>query len=285
MDGVRLVFASEEHDKAVPVVLVHPPIEERVGEGGAHGHDVEDGVEQLILFEPQYQVQIAGQLEHVKRQPAQGKHQHHPYQHLGGLLAALDAVPAVRGAGEVAQLGPDAHVSIADDAQRYNVLQKQHGQAIDDGIAVGAVWPLLRAHGNAQPDVGDLLAPVLPEDCQGAGQHGRGGPCQPDDGEAGAARQAALQVEHNAAVALQGDHRQSQYGNVDAQGLGIGHEVAQHRAKLPLVEQRVRQGKRQADGVHHQVSQCQVGDEVVGDGTHVLIEDYHVDNQRVAHQA
>ena len=66
MDGVLFVLATKHHEEAIPVVLIHPPVEEWVRESRAHGHNVEDGVDELVLLQPQRQVQVTSQLEHVE---------------------------------------------------------------------------------------------------------------------------------------------------------------------------------------------------------------------------
>ena len=284
VEALRLVRAPEHHEEAVPVVLVHPAVQHGVGEGGAHGHDVEQRVDELVLLEAQHQVQVAGQLEHVEGQPARGEHHHHQGQHLCGLPAAAQALAVGGRAHVVLELQPDADVGVADDGQRQDELQQQHGQAVDDAVAAGAVRPLLGAHGDAQVDGGYLLVAVLPEDGQRRGQHGRDGPGEGHDEEAGAPGEPLAQVEDDAAVALQRDDGHGQDGHVHAESLGVGHHVAQHGAELPLVQQRVDQGEGQAQGVHQQVRQGQVGDEEVGDGAHVLVADDHVDDQRVPQQ-
>ena len=115
VERIWLILATEHHEEAVPVVFIHPPVQERVGESRAHGHDVEHCVYQFVLLQPERQVQIARQLDHVERQPADGKHHHHQRQHLGGLFAAVDAVVPAWRADVILQFDPDADVSVTDD--------------------------------------------------------------------------------------------------------------------------------------------------------------------------
>lgn len=245
---------------------------------------MEQRVYEFVLLVPEHQVQVAGQLEHMKRQPARREHHHDQRQHLGGLLAAVDAVAAAGWADVVLQLDPDADVGVADDGQRDDVLQQEHGQAVDEAVPAGPMGPLLRAHGDAQVDRRDLLVAVLPEDGQRGRQDGGRRPSERHDEEAGAPRQPLAQVEDDAAVALQGDDGQGEDGHVDAQGLSEGHHVAQHGPELPLVQQGVYQGEGQAERVHQQVRQGQVSDEEVGHRPHVPVADDHVDHEGVPQQ-
>lgn len=88
----------------------------------------------------------------MEGQPADGEHHHHGHQHLRGLAAPAVAFGAGTTAGAVlgradvaSQFGPDAGVGEGDDGQRQEVLQDEHGDAVDG--AVGAFpRPLLRAH-------------------------------------------------------------------------------------------------------------------------------------------
>lgn len=135
------------------VVAVHPAVQQRVGEGGAHGDHVEDGVEQAVVAQVQHRVvDVRGQLEGVEGQPADGEHHHHGHQHLGGLAApavALRAGAAVahglRWAHMAAQFGPDAGVGEGDNGQRQEVLQDQHGDAVEGAVCV-FTRPLLHTH-------------------------------------------------------------------------------------------------------------------------------------------
>lgn len=284
MERVGLVLAAEDHQESIPVVLIHPPVQERVGERRAHGHDVEQRVYKFVLLEPEHQVQITGQLEHVKRQPAGRKHHHHQRQHLGGLLASVDAIAAAGRADVVLQLDPDAYVGVADDGQRNDVLQQQHRQAVDESVPAGAVRPLLRAHRDAQVDRRDLLIAVLSEDGQRSGQDGGRRPSEGHDEEAGTPRQPLAQVENDTAVTLQCDDGQGQDGHVDAQGLSKGDHVAQHVPKLPLVQQSVDQSEGQAERIDQKVSQGQVGYEEVGHRPHVPVTNNHVDHKGITQQ-
>lgn len=135
------------------VVAVHPAVQQRVGEGGAHGDHVEDGVEQAVVAQVQHRVvDVRGQLEGVEGQPADGEHHHHGHQHLGGLAApavALRSGAAVahglRWAHVAAQFGPDAGVGEGDNGQRQEVLQDQHGDAVEGAVCV-FTRPLLHTH-------------------------------------------------------------------------------------------------------------------------------------------
>lgn len=284
VEWVWLILAAKHHEEAVPVVLVHPTIQQRVGKRGAHGDDVENRVNQFVLRQHERQVQVTGQLDHMERQPADGKHHHHQRQHLCGLLTPFDAVVATGGADVILELDPDADVCVADNRQGDDVLQEQHGQAVDDAAPAGALRPVLRADGDTQVNGGDLLLTILPEYSQGGGQDGRGGPGERHDDEAGVPGEAAAEVEDDAAVALQGDDGQGEDGHVHAQGLGEGHHVAQHRPELPLVQQSVNQGEGKAEGVNQQVGQRQVSYEEVCDRPHVPVANDHVDDERVAQQ-
>lgn len=94
VERIRFIFTTEDHQEAIPVVFIHPPIQERVGKSGTHGHNMEHRVYQFVLLKPEHQVQITSQLKHVKRQPAHSKNHHYQRQHLGGLFATVDAVAA-----------------------------------------------------------------------------------------------------------------------------------------------------------------------------------------------
>lgn len=115
VERIWLILATEDHEETIPVVFIHPPIQERVGKSRTHSHDMEHCVYQFVLLQPERQVQITGQLNHVERQPADSKHQNHQRQHLGGLFATVDAVVAVGRADMVLQFDPDADVSVTDD--------------------------------------------------------------------------------------------------------------------------------------------------------------------------
>lgn len=147
-DGVDAVQAAappavsatlEDGEEGGAVVAVHPAVQQRVGEGGAHGDDVEYGVEQAVVAHVQHgAVDIGGQLEGVDGQPADGEHHHHGHQHLGGFAAAAVSLgagaavdAALRRADVATQLGPDAGVGEGDDGQRQEVLQDQHGDAVE----------------------------------------------------------------------------------------------------------------------------------------------------------
>lgn len=143
----------EDGEEGGAVVAVHPAVKQRVGEGGAHGDHVEDGVEQAVVSHVQHRaVDVCGQLEGVDGQPADGKHHHHGHQHLGGLAApavALGAGAAVgaaslRRANVATQFGPDAGVGEGDDGQGKEVLQDQHGDTVEGTVCVFA-GPLLPA--------------------------------------------------------------------------------------------------------------------------------------------
>lgn len=120
------MFTAEEHEKAIPVILVHPAIEQWVDKSRAHRHDVKQGVNEFIFFELENQVEITSQLKHVEGKPANSEDHDHQRQHLRGLLPAADAITAVGRADVVLQFDPDAHVSIADDRQRDHILQEKH---------------------------------------------------------------------------------------------------------------------------------------------------------------
>lgn len=66
MDAFRLVLAAEEHEEAVPIVLVHPAVEQGVDKRRAHGPHVEDGVQQFVFMEDKNQIKIDGKLEYVE---------------------------------------------------------------------------------------------------------------------------------------------------------------------------------------------------------------------------
>lgn len=179
----------------------------------------------------------------MKWQPADGKHYDHQRQHLGGLLAPIDAVVPSGRADVVFQLDPDADVSIADDGQREDVLQEQHGEAVDDPVPTGPVGPILGADRDSEVDGRDLLVAILSEDGQGCRQDGGHGPGECHDEKAGVPGEAPAEVEDDAAVTLQGDDGQGQDGHVHAQGLSKRHHVAQHSPELPLIQQSVNQRK------------------------------------------
>lgn len=134
----------EDGEEGGAVVAVHPAVQQWVGEGGAHGDHMEDGVEQAVVPHVQHRaVDVCGQLEGVEGQPADGKHHHHGHQHLGGfaapavsLRAGAIATQALRWADVAAQFGPDAGVGEGDDGQRQEVLQDQHGDAVDGAVRV-----------------------------------------------------------------------------------------------------------------------------------------------------
>lgn len=142
--------ALEDCEEGGAVVAVHPAVQQRVGEGGAHGDHVEDGVEQVEVAHVQHgAVDVRGQLEGVEGQPADGEHHHHGHQHLGGFaapavpLGAGAAVAAVlRGADMASEFGPDAGIGKGNDGQREEVLQDQHGDAVEGTVCVFA-RPLL----------------------------------------------------------------------------------------------------------------------------------------------
>ena len=114
---------------------------------------MEDGVEQAEVTHVQHRaVDVSGQLEGVEGQPADGEHHHHGHQHLGGFAAAavsLGAGAAVaaafRRADVAAQFGPDAGVGEGDDGQRQEILQDEHGDAVDGPVSVFS-RPLLCTH-------------------------------------------------------------------------------------------------------------------------------------------
>lgn len=132
----------EDREEGGAVVAVHPAIQQRVGEGGAHGDHVEDGVKKAVVAHVQHcVVDVGGQLEGVEGQPAHGEHHHHGHQHFGGFAAppvALGAgaagAAALRWAYVAAQFGPDPGVGKGDDGQRKEVLQDQHRDAVDGAI-------------------------------------------------------------------------------------------------------------------------------------------------------
>lgn len=115
VERIGLILTTEDHEEAIPVVLIHPPIQERVGKSRTHSYDMEHCVYQFVLLKPEHQVQIAGQLEDMEWQPAGSKHHHYQRQHLGGLFAAVDAVVTAGRADVILQFDPDADVSVTDD--------------------------------------------------------------------------------------------------------------------------------------------------------------------------
>lgn len=95
--------ALEDGQESGAVVAVHPAIQQWVGEGGAHGDHVEDGVEEAEVAHVQHRaVDVRGQLEGMEGQPADGEHHHHGHQHLGGL--ATPSVPLRDGVAVAAVL-------------------------------------------------------------------------------------------------------------------------------------------------------------------------------------
>lgn len=71
----ELFLTPESRHKGTPVISVHPAVEKRVGEGGAHGHDVENRVQKPEVSHHQdAAVNVNGQLEGMERQPAHRKH-------------------------------------------------------------------------------------------------------------------------------------------------------------------------------------------------------------------
>ncbi len=155
----------EDCKEGSTVVAVHPAVQQWVGEGGAHGNHVKDGVEQAVVAQVQHRaVDVCGQLEGVERQPADGEHHHHGHQHLGGFAAAAVALRASAAAAGIlcradvaAQFGPDASVSEGNDGERQEVLQDQHGDAVNGAVCV-FTRPLLCAHlGDRTKDMLDVV--------------------------------------------------------------------------------------------------------------------------------
>lgn len=145
--------ALEDGKEGSAVIAVHPAIQQWVGEGGAHGDHMEDGVEQAEVAHVQHSaVDVRGQLEGMEGQPADSEHHHHGHQHLGGFAAPAVALRAGTAAANgicwadmAAQFGPDAGIGKRDDGQRQEVLQDQHGDAVDGAVCV-FTRPLLCTH-------------------------------------------------------------------------------------------------------------------------------------------
>lgn len=88
----------------------------------------------------------------MEGQPADSKHHHHGHQHFGGLTtppvalgASANVADTLCGAYMAAQFGPDAGVGKGDDGQWQEVLQDQHGDAVDGAICA-FTRPLLRTN-------------------------------------------------------------------------------------------------------------------------------------------
>lgn len=136
MDAFRLVLATEKHKEAVPVVLVHPSIEQGVDKCRAHGPNMEDRVQEFVLMEDKNQIKIDGKLEYVEGEPTDCKYHNYHHEHFGGLPPpALVFIPGSR-TDMVFQLEPDPGVGITNNCKGKNILQEEHGQTVDGGISV-----------------------------------------------------------------------------------------------------------------------------------------------------
>ena len=152
----------EDGEEGGAVVSVHPSVKQRVGEGGAHGDHVENGVKQAEILHIQHgAIDIRRQLEGVERQPTDGENHHHGHQHFGGFPPSAMALrrstaganAGFRRANVGAELRPDSCVGEGDDGERQEVLQDQHGDAVHRAVRA-LPRPLLRAHLRTQEAMG-----------------------------------------------------------------------------------------------------------------------------------
>lgn len=123
VNGVQPLLTAEGREESLPVVAVHPAVEEGVGEGGAHGDDVEHGEDEFVLLQVEdLVVDVHSKLEGVERQPADRKHHDHAHQHFGGFLPPLMVVVVGSARAHVVpEFTPDTGVGEGYDAQRQHI--------------------------------------------------------------------------------------------------------------------------------------------------------------------
>ncbi|KAF3818556.1 hypothetical protein GH733_011973 [Mirounga leonina] len=123
VDGIQPLLTAEGCEESLPIVAVHPAIEEGVGKGGTHGDNVEHSEDEFVLLQVEdLVVNVHSKLEGVERQPADRKHHDHTHQHFGGLLPSLMVV--IIGSSRahmVLKFTPDTGVGKGYDAKRQHI--------------------------------------------------------------------------------------------------------------------------------------------------------------------
>ena len=137
--GLRHGPPADDAEEGDAVVVVHPPVQQRVDTRRAHGEAAHDGVDELeVLALDDVGVELGDDDEHVERRPRDRKHRDDGDEHFRRLRLA-----ALRILHPLAQPAEDPAVEGDDEHEREDELDDERDDAVD--AAVVCVRPRLDA--------------------------------------------------------------------------------------------------------------------------------------------
>ena len=257
--------SADDAQEGDAIVVVHPPVQQRVDARRAHREAAQNGVDELeVLALDDVRVELGNDDEHVEGSPGDREYSDDSDEHLSGLrLATLRRCLL----GSLPQTSEYPAVERDYEDERKHELQEQSHDAVDSSVL--GVRPRLDAVPLVQVQqrvVYDDVARV-----HGDGRCDRQRKDANDDDQhdgVGDGHPARSRVKHQD-VSVDCDHRQAERTRVDDDGEQQREDAAQELPEDPVVRQLVVRRQRQVDDADGDVCERQIGDEHVGRRPHL----------------